>query len=300
MLPLPPREYEDRKGGGHDRHRHHDGLRPGSARSRGLRALRDESVRTPRRPLPRAGAASAEPAPRLNSATSRGRTSPARARRRQQVVGSSRPAPTRGVCGRRHRSSISLDSGGGPMTDGVTGRPLSRRRLLQIGAVGAAGAVAAGKLPAAEAKETKPPPLRFLTKWEFALVTAMAETIWPTDDLGPGAREAGVGYYIDGQLASGWGQGHRTYMNGPFFVPTDSGHGIQIPMTPADLYRAFLPAIDQYARTTYGGPYETLDAANQTKLMNELRAGTASVALAGSTAFTSASFFTMFRQNVLE
>ncbi len=186
------------------------------------------------------------------------------------------------------------------MTDGVTGRPLSRRRLLQIGAVGAAGAVAAGKLPAAEAKETKPPPLRFLTKWEFALVTAMAETIWPTDDLGPGAREAGVGYYIDGQLASGWGQGHRTYMNGPFFVPTDSGHGIQIPMTPADLYRAFLPAIDQYARTTYGGPYETLDAANQTKLMNELRAGTASVALAGSTAFTSASFFTMFRQNVLE
>jgi gluconate 2-dehydrogenase gamma chain len=128
----------------------------------------------------------------------------------------------------------------------------------------------------------------------------MAETIWPTDDLGPGAREAGVGYYIDGQLASGWGQGHRTYMNGPFFVPTDSGHGLQIPMTPADLYRAFLPAIDQYARTTYGGPYETLDAANQTKLMNELRLGTASVALAGSTTFTSASFFTMFRQNVLE
>jgi gluconate 2-dehydrogenase gamma chain len=186
------------------------------------------------------------------------------------------------------------------MTDGVTGRPLSRRRLLQIGAVGAAGAVAAGKLPAAEAKEAKPPPLRFLTKWEFTLVTAMAETIWPTDDLGPGARVAGVGYYIDGQLASGWGKGHRFYLNGPFFTAADSGHGFQIPMTPADIYRAFLPAVDQYARTKYGGPYDTLDAANQTKLMTELRAGTPAVALAGSTAFTSADFFNMLRQNVLE
>jgi gluconate 2-dehydrogenase gamma chain len=187
------------------------------------------------------------------------------------------------------------------MTDEVAGKPLSRRKLLQLGAAGVAGAAAAGKLPAAEAKApTKPPPLRFLTKWEFELVTAMGETLWPTDELGPGARALGVGYYIDGQLAGGWGNGQRFYLNGPFFTPTDSGHGFQIPMTPAQIYRAFLPAIDQYARTKYGGPYETLDAATQTKLMTDLRAGTPSVALAGSTAFTSADFFIMFRQNVLE
>jgi gluconate 2-dehydrogenase gamma chain len=184
--------------------------------------------------------------------------------------------------------------------EATSGRRLSRLKLLQIGAVGAAGAATAGRLPSAEAKESKPPPLKFLTKWEFTLVTAMGETIWPTDELGPGARALGVGYYIDGQLASGWGQGHRFYLNGPFFTPADSGHGFQIPLTPSAIYRAFLPSIDQYARTLYGGPYETLDAANQTKLMNELRAGTPRVALAGSTAFTSADFFTMFRQNVLE
>jgi gluconate 2-dehydrogenase gamma chain len=181
------------------------------------------------------------------------------------------------------------------------GRRISRLKLLQVGAVGAAGAAAGGVLSQpAEAKETKPPPLRFLTKWEFALVTAMAETIWPTDDLGPGARQAGVGYYIDGQLSAGWGKGHRFYLNGPFFTAADSGHGFQIPMTPADIYRAFLPAVDQYTKTKYGGPYETRDAATQTKVMNDLRAGTASVALAGSTSFTSADFFNMFRQNVLE
>jgi gluconate 2-dehydrogenase gamma chain len=53
----------------------------------------------------------------------------------------------------------------------------------------------------------------------------MAETIWPTDDLGPGAREGGVAHYIDGQLSGSWGQGHRFHLNGPFLAPADSGHG---------------------------------------------------------------------------
>lgn len=185
------------------------------------------------------------------------------------------------------------------------GTRFSRLKLLQAGAVGAAGVAAGGALsePAegkTKPKPAKPAPLRFFTKWEFALVTAMAETIWPTDDLGPGARALGVGNYIDGQLAGGWGQGHRFYLKGPFFTPADSGHGWQIPMTPADVYRAFLPAVDAYAKTKYGGPYTGLDAATQAKVLNDLRSNTAGLALAGSTAFTSADFFTMFRQNVLE
>ena len=91
---------------------------------------------------------------------------------------------------------------------------------------------------------TEPPPLRFLTQWEFGYVDAMAETIWPTDADGPGARPAGVGYYIDGQLAGSWGKGHRFYLNGPFYPTVDTGHGWQIPMTPAEVYRAFLPAFE--------------------------------------------------------
>jgi gluconate 2-dehydrogenase gamma chain len=178
----------------------------------------------------------------------------------------------------------------------------SRKRLLQVGAAGAATATAGGLLSdsanAAEAAAT--PPLRFLTKWEFDYVTAMAETIWPTDDLGPGARVAGVGYYIDGQLSGGWGQGHRFYLNGPFFPVADSGHGWQVPMAPGDVYRAFLPAYDQYVRQTYSHSYVELDAVTQTQALNDLRTGKAVIPLAGSTAFTSVDFFNMFRQNVLE
>jgi gluconate 2-dehydrogenase gamma chain len=185
----------------------------------------------------------------------------------------------------------------------MSDRRLTRLKLLQTGAVGVAGAAAGGALAGeAAAKEgvTAPAPLKFFTKWEFDFVTAMAETIWPTDDLGPGARVAGVGHYIDGQLAGGWGQGHRFYLNGPFYQPTDSGHGWQIPMAPAEVYRAFLPGFDVYVRQTYGNAYAGLDAASQTKALDDLRTGRASIPLGGSTAFAAADFFTMFRQNVLE
>lgn len=182
-------------------------------------------------------------------------------------------------------------------------RRLTRLKLLQTGAVGVAGAAAAGLVAGeAEAQQAAAAPtsLKFFTQWEFELVTAMAETIWPTDDLGPGARPAGVGNYIDGQLAGAWGQGHRMYLNGPFYTPADTGHGWQIPLTPAQVYRAFLPGFDQYVRTTYGNVYQSLAAAQQATAMTDIQSNKAVIPLAGSTAFRAGDFFSMFRQNVLE
>jgi len=184
-------------------------------------------------------------------------------------------------------------------------RRMTRLRLLKVGAAGAAGVAASGTIVAGtEAadtpKDAPPPALKFLTKWEFDLITAMAETIWPTDELGPGARVAGVGSYIDGQLSGAWGQGHRMYLTGPFFTPADSGHGWQIPMNPSQVYRAFLPGFDQYVRTTYGNTYQNLSAAQQTQALTDLQSNKAVIALAGSTQFRAGDFFSMFRQNVLE
>ena len=71
-------------------------------------------------------------------------------------------------------------------------------------------------------------------------------------------------------------------------------------MAPGDVYRAFLPGYDQYVRTTYGHSYVELDAASQTKALDDLRTGKAVIPLAGSTAFTSVDFYNLFRQNVLE
>jgi len=189
---------------------------------------------------------------------------------------------------------------------GVPGAAMSRGALLRRGAfAGIAGASIAGGLvaPASEAAgttEQASTALRFLTAWEDDYITAMAETIWPTDELGPGAKVAGVADYIDGQLAGSWGQGHRFYLNGPFLQAQTSGHGWQIPMTPAEVYRAFLPGFDVYCKTHYGNPYPSLAPDAQTQAMTDLQKGTADIQLAGSSAFGPADFFGMFRQNVLE
>jgi hypothetical protein len=89
---------------------------------------------------------------------------------------------------------MSEQEGPGERRSGLSGIRMTRVKLLKTGAAGVAGAAAGGALLGeAQAKETvssAPLALRFLTPWEFEYVTAMAETIWPTDELGPGARVA--------------------------------------------------------------------------------------------------------------
>jgi gluconate 2-dehydrogenase gamma chain len=180
---------------------------------------------------------------------------------------------------------------------------MTRRRLLISGMAGVVSASAIGGLaaaaPAAEAA-TVTPRLRFFTTYESKLVTSMAEVIWPTDDLGPGAKEAGVTFYIDGQLAGPWGTGNRMYMQGPFFAPVDSGHGWQSQMVPRDVYRASLPSVDNYARTTYGDWFFNLPATTQAQVMTDLSTGKVTLPLGGATTFLGTDFFTLFRGNVLE
>jgi gluconate 2-dehydrogenase gamma chain len=191
----------------------------------------------------------------------------------------------------------------GPDAEAADHKRMTRLGLLRRGAVAGAAAATAGSLVTVEvgaSEAATPPPLQFLTEWEFDYVTAMAETIWPTDENGPGARVAGVGYYIDGQLSGSWGQGHRFYLNGPFFTPADTGHGWQIPMTPADVYRAFLPGFDAYVRQTLGNPYPLLSADQQTTAMTALQQGKATIPIGGTTSFASSDFYALFRQNVLE
>ena len=54
-------------------------------------------------------------------------------------------------------------------------------------------------------------PLRFFTKSEALIVAAAASRIFPSDDSGPGANEAGVVIYIDRQLAGPYGRDRYRY-----------------------------------------------------------------------------------------
>ena len=80
-------------------------------------------------------------------------------------------------------------------------------------------------------------PLRFFTESEAAIVAAVASRIFPSDDTGPGAQEAGVVIFIDRQLAGPWGRDARRYTHEPFEDGLAAEFGYQGKATPRDVYR---------------------------------------------------------------
>ncbi|HVC80032.1 MAG TPA: gluconate 2-dehydrogenase subunit 3 family protein [Chloroflexota bacterium] len=196
--------------------------------------------------------------------------------------------------------------------------PVSRGRLLQLTGTGLkAGVVAyiglqaldkadpAAAAPAPAAVTPPTPqtgtaaqmhhrPLRFFNSAQAAVITAMAERIFPADKTGPGATDAHVTDYIDGQLAGDWGWGARMYLQGPFFAPETSGHGWQIPLNPRQVYQDALGAIETYCQAKYKNSYDQLNTQQQITALEEIGAGKVPMT------YSSDQFFLMFRQNVLE
>src|SRR5262249_11771779 len=133
---------------------------------------------------------------------------------------------------------------------------LSRRTVIK-----ATGAVGAALLPVGLAPNDSPaqvPPrvpaptgvsgaqattYLFLNAEEAAFIEAAVARLIPADDQWPGALEAGVPNYIDKQLAGAWGSGERLYRSGPWQAGTPS-QGYQLPLTPVELYRTAIAAIN--------------------------------------------------------
>jgi gluconate 2-dehydrogenase gamma chain len=90
---------------------------------------------------------------------------------------------------------------------------------------------------AAKPQATVKVPLRFFTATEAQVIQAAAERIFPTDDSGPGATEAGVIIYIDRQLAGPYGKDKYRYTKGPW-IESIPEHGYQGKETPQEIYRA--------------------------------------------------------------
>jgi len=80
-------------------------------------------------------------------------------------------------------------------------------------------------------------PLRFFTQSEALIVAAAASRIFPSDETGPGAHEAGVAVFIDRQLAGPWGRDRYRYTQEPFEENAPAEFGYQAKATPRQLYR---------------------------------------------------------------
>jgi gluconate 2-dehydrogenase gamma chain len=151
----------------------------------------------------------------------------------------------------------------------MTDQAFGRRDFLKTAVVGGAAAATTGiaqpqsaqaQQPAAAAAAAPPGPAtyEFLNLDEAAFVEALVDHMVPADDLSPKGTDLGINVYIDRALAGAWGKGDRLYMQGPWKrgVPNQ---GYQLPLTPAQLYRAGIEATNAYCHKTYGKPFDQLD-----------------------------------------
>jgi len=177
----------------------------------------------------------------------------------------------------------------------------SRRNLFKAAALTSAAAVIPVRLvsgvdvAAAAPPSYAAPAERYLTADETAFVEAAIARIIPTDELGPGAKDAGVATFIDRQLAGPYGRAETWYMQGPWRKGTEE-QGWQLKLTPAQLYRAAIRDIDEHVRGRETcKSFAQLDEKAQDALLHALEKGEVELPHAPAK-----DFFELLVQNTVE
>lgn len=186
----------------------------------------------------------------------------------------------------------------------MKGQGVGRRELLKAAAGGAAAA-AAGVAPQtalaeqpATGKPNKPASsasaYAFLNLEEQAFVEALVDHMVPADDLTPKGTDLGINIYIDRALGGAWGSGDRLYMQGPWKAGAPS-QGYQLPLTPAQLYRAGIEATNAHCVKIYHKPFDKLGEAQREEVLVALSTGRLDLG-----ALPSHVFWTTVYQTVME
>ncbi len=157
-----------------------------------------------------------------------------------------------------------------------------RRDFLKGAVVGGAAAAVttvAVTPPTAQAQQSAPsaaapasPGYAFLNLDEAAFVEALVDHMVPADELTPKGTDIGINIYIDRALAGSWGKGDRLYMQGPW-KPGVPSQGYQLPLTPAQLYRAGIESTNVHCQKTYGKAFDRLDEKQREEVLVGLSSG---------------------------
>ena len=113
---------------------------------------------------------------------------------------------------------------------------------------------------------------RYLTQPEVRFLDAAVARLIPADELGPGAKEAGVACFIDQQLASAWGTHGRNYRMGPWPEGTPQ-QGFQSRLTPQEIYRVAIREINVHCIKRYQKPFGFLAPQQQDEVLRGLDDG---------------------------
>jgi gluconate 2-dehydrogenase gamma chain len=154
-----------------------------------------------------------------------------------------------------------------------------RRDFLKTAVVGgAAAASGTAAISTPEIAQAQQPPAAtvagyaFLNLDEAAFVEALVDHMVPADEISPKGTDLGVNIYIDRALAGAWGKGERLYMQGPWKLGSPS-QGYQLPLTPAQLYRAGIEATNAHCRKTWGNTFDRIEPAQREEVLVGLSTG---------------------------
>jgi gluconate 2-dehydrogenase gamma chain len=162
---------------------------------------------------------------------------------------------------------------------------ISRRDLLKVAGAAGAAALTPSALTAATAAPTSAAatpaavalpvvttaPLLNLTAAETEILAAVVDRLIPSDELGPGALEAGALRFIDRALS-------------------------EAESSSAEAYRAGISALDRYSRYSRGAAFVDLPARDQDSVLIDVQSGAATGAGTGFDG-SSAAFFNLVKDH---
>ena len=136
---------------------------------------------------------------------------------------------------------------------------------------------------------------RYFSREEWTFLHAACNRLIPGDENGPGAVELGVPEFIDREMSGAFGHATNWYMQGPF-APAPPELGYQSALTPREVYRAGIQAVDAHCRRTFGNKiFSELPATVQDSVLTDLEKGALQFENVSG-----ASFFDILLQNTKE
>src|SRR5699024_7447769 len=167
---------------------------------------------------------------------------------------------------------------------------LSRRKFLKNTGYVAGGAIGGGLLGSlfgTNLLDTKQPKQKsdtgdnensfnralmyFTRKKDFEVLSAATERIFPEDENGPGAIDLGGPYFIDHQLAGGYGNNEREYMMGAFSEGTDY-QGYQSPLKRHEIFMQGILALEKESQDEHGEAFVDLEGEDQDAILEKFEA----------------------------
>ena len=118
----------------------------------------------------------------------------------------------------------------------------------------------------------------YFVPFQAAIIEAAAARLIPTDDLGPGATEAGVVYFIDRQLFAErhayYGYRGWRYGLGPFQAGENT-QGDQSALPMSERFRLGILGMEAHAQRTFGDGFVALSPEQQDQVLRDMENGNA-------------------------